>query len=32
MDKLQNYSQNIFGNNFEELNNYFKETNAYKEL
>ena len=31
MDKLQQYSNNIFGDNFDEFNNYFKETNAYKE-
>jgi fido (protein-threonine AMPylation protein) len=31
MDKLQYFSTNIFGENFDELNNYFKETNAYKE-
>jgi Fic family protein len=31
MDKLQYFSNNIFGENFDELNNYFKETNAYKE-
>ncbi|MDR1225226.1 MAG: hypothetical protein LBL07_20450 [Tannerella sp.] len=31
MDKLQCFSNNIFGDNFEELNNYFKATNAYKE-
>lgn len=31
MDKLQYFSNNIFGDNFNELNNYFKETNAYKE-
>ncbi|KAA6301181.1 MAG: hypothetical protein EZS26_002635 [Candidatus Ordinivivax streblomastigis] len=31
MDKLQYFSNNIFGDNFDELNNYFKETNAYKE-
>jgi hypothetical protein len=31
MDKLQYFSNNIFGNNFDELNNYFKATNAYKE-
>ena len=31
MDKLQYFSDNIFGDNFEELNNYFKATNAYKE-
>ena len=31
MDKLQIFSNNIFGNNFEELNNYFKATDAYKE-
>jgi prophage maintenance system killer protein len=31
MDKLQHFSNNIFGENFEELNNYIKETNAYKE-
>jgi len=31
MDKLQYFSNNIFGENFEELNNYFKETNAYNE-
>ena len=31
MDKLQHFSKNIFGENFEELNNYIKATNAYKE-
>jgi Fic family protein len=31
MDKLQYFSNNIFGENFDELNNYFKATNAYKE-
>ncbi|MDR1631912.1 MAG: Fic family protein [Dysgonamonadaceae bacterium] len=31
MDKLQYFSNNIFGNNFDELNEYFKATNAYKE-
>ena len=31
MDKLQHFSNNIFGENFEELNKYIKETNAYKE-
>jgi len=31
MDKLQYFSNNIFGNNFDELNDYFKATNAYKE-
>ncbi|KAA6340916.1 hypothetical protein EZS27_011254 [termite gut metagenome] len=31
MDKLQYFSNNIFGENFDELNSYFKETNAYKE-
>ncbi len=31
MDKLQYFSNHIFGDNFAELNNYFKETNAYKE-
>ena len=31
MDKLQHFSNNIFGENFEELNNYIKMTNAYKE-
>ena len=31
MDKLQYFSNNIFGDNFDELNDYFKETNAYKE-
>lgn len=31
MDKLQHFSNNIFGENFEELNSYIKETNAYKE-
>lgn len=30
-DKLQHFSNNIFGENFEELNNYIKATNAYKE-
>ena len=31
IDKLQNFSQNIFGSNFDEINIYLKETNAYKE-
>jgi len=31
MDKLQHFSSNIFGENFDELNSYFKATNAYKE-
>ena len=31
MDKLHYFSYNIFGENFDELNNYFKATNAYKE-
>ncbi|GHU83140.1 hypothetical protein FACS189415_4870 [Bacteroidia bacterium] len=31
MDKLQYFSNNIFGDNFDELNNYFKATDAYKE-
>jgi hypothetical protein len=31
MDKLQYFSNNIFGENFDELNNYFKTTHAYKE-
>lgn len=31
MDKLQKFSNNIFGENFEELNNYFRATDAYKE-
>ncbi|MDR1021974.1 MAG: Fic family protein [Prevotellaceae bacterium] len=31
MDKLQHFSNNIFGDNFDELNSYFKEANAYKE-
>jgi hypothetical protein len=31
MDKLQYFSNNIFRDNFEELNNYFKATDAYKE-
>jgi len=31
MDKLQNFSNHIFGENFDELNNYFKATDAYKE-
>jgi hypothetical protein len=31
MDKLQYFSNNIFGENFDELNDYFRETNAYKE-
>ncbi|MCL1942700.1 MAG: Fic family protein [Candidatus Azobacteroides sp.] len=31
MDKLQYFSNNIFGDNFDELNNYFNVTNAYKE-
>jgi hypothetical protein len=31
MDKLQHFSNNIFGSNFDELNDYFRATNAYKE-
>jgi len=31
MDKLQYFSNNVFGENFDELDNYFKATNAYKE-
>ena len=31
MDKLQKFSNNVFGENFEELNRYFKATDAYKE-
>lgn len=31
MDKLQHFSNNIFGEDFEELNSYIKATNAYKE-
>jgi fido (protein-threonine AMPylation protein) len=31
MDKLQHFSNNIFGDNFDELNDYLKATNAYKE-
>jgi hypothetical protein len=31
MDKIQYFSNNIFGESFDELNNYFRETNAYKE-
>ena len=31
MDKLQYFSNNIFGTDFDELNAYFKATNAYKE-
>jgi hypothetical protein len=31
MDKLQYFSNNIFGDNFDELNDYFKATDAYKE-
>jgi len=31
MDKLQHYSSHIFGEDFNELNNYFKATDAYKE-
>ena len=31
MDKLQHYSSHISGENFDELNDYFKTTNAYKE-
>ncbi|GHT20559.1 Fic family protein [Bacteroidia bacterium] len=31
MDKLQHFSNNIFGDDFEALNAYFNETNAYKE-
>ncbi|MDR0692318.1 MAG: hypothetical protein LBF69_04700, partial [Prevotellaceae bacterium] len=31
MDKLQYFSNNIFGETFEEFNNYMKATNAYKE-
>jgi hypothetical protein len=31
IDKLQYFSNNIFGGNFDELNDYFKATDAYKE-
>ncbi|MCL2738543.1 MAG: Fic family protein [Bacteroidales bacterium] len=31
MDKLQHFSSNILGENFDELNDYFEATNAYKE-
>ena len=31
MDKLQYFSNHIFGESFDELNHYFKLTNAYKE-
>jgi hypothetical protein len=31
MDKLQYFSNHIFGEDFEELNSYIKATNAYKE-
>ncbi|MDR2466456.1 MAG: Fic family protein [Prevotellaceae bacterium] len=31
MDKLQNFSNNILGENFDELNEYLKATNAYME-
>ena len=31
MEKLQYFSSNIFGDNFDELNDYFIATNAYKE-
>jgi hypothetical protein len=31
MDKLQNFSNSIFGDDFDELNNYFKAANAYKD-
>jgi Fic family protein len=31
MDKLQHFSNNIFGSNFDELNEYFQATDAYKE-
>jgi hypothetical protein len=31
MDKLQYFSNHIFGDNFDELNSYFKATGAYKE-
>jgi len=31
MDKLQHFSSHIVGENFDELNDYFKATNAYKE-
>lgn len=31
IDKLQYFSNNIFGDNFDELNDYFEATNAYKE-
>jgi hypothetical protein len=31
MDKLQYFSNNIFGDDFDEINNYFKVANAYKE-
>ncbi|MDR1879608.1 MAG: Fic family protein [Tannerellaceae bacterium] len=31
IDKLQYFSNHIFGDNFDELNDYFKATDAYKE-
>ena len=31
MDKLHYFSNHIFGKNFDELNEYFKATNAYME-
>jgi len=31
MDKLQYFSNNVLGDNFNDLDNYFKATNAYKE-
>ena len=31
MDKLQFFSSNVFGKNFDEFNSYFQSTNAYKE-
>jgi len=31
MDKLQYFSNNIFGDDFDTLNDYFKATDAYKE-
>jgi hypothetical protein len=31
MDKLQHFSTYILGDNFDEINNYFRITNAYKE-
>ena len=31
MDKLQYFSTNVFGENFDEIDDYLKTTNAYKE-